>query len=147
MSPKGIRGLLDRIGGIGNPCDLDLLIFFRRHPLAVLTSERLALYVGYELSQVATSLETLIAAGLLTRVQRPTSSARMYVLTDGGPDGGWLETLLQLTSTRDGRLAALAALSARRPATESSSPGGSGPSAVRAPRRSQARDARELRHA
>ncbi|HWN42932.1 MAG TPA: hypothetical protein VNW71_11980, partial [Thermoanaerobaculia bacterium] len=109
MSPKRVRGLLDRLACLKSACDLDLLIFFHRHPRAVLPSERQALYVGYELSGVAKSLETLIAAELLTRVQR-TGGARMYLLTDGGPLGGWVDALLRLASTRGGRLLVLAVL-------------------------------------
>src|SRR5712691_4959482 len=56
MTPKQIEDLLDRIGCLRYPCDLDLLLFFHRHPRAILISERLAEYVGYELPQVAQSL-------------------------------------------------------------------------------------------
>jgi hypothetical protein len=121
MSPRRVRDLLDRIGCLSHPCDLDLLLFFHRHPRAVLTSERLALYAGYELSQVAKSLEILIAGELLTRAQRPTGTARMYLLTVSGPLGGWVDALLRLASTRDGRLAVIGALSRRQPSTESPS--------------------------
>ena len=127
MPPRRVGDLLDRIGGIKDPCDLDLLLFFHRHPRAVLTSERLALYVGYELSQIAKSLETLIAAGLLTRVQRPTASARMYVLATDSPRGGSLDALLRHASTRQGRLATLAALARGRPGAESPGPRGAQP--------------------
>ncbi|PYM87970.1 MAG: hypothetical protein DME08_28220, partial [Candidatus Rokuibacteriota bacterium] len=65
MTAKRIGDLLDRIGCLRHPCDLDLLLFFSRHPRAYLLSERLAEYVGYELPQVAQSLETVITAGLL----------------------------------------------------------------------------------
>jgi hypothetical protein len=65
MTPKRIGDLLDRIGCLGHACDLDLLLFFYRHPQAFLNSERLAVYVGYDLSQVVRSLETLMTAGLL----------------------------------------------------------------------------------
>ena len=78
MHAKGIGGRLN--GGVTNACDLDLLLFFHRHPRAVLTSERVALYVGHELSRVAKSLDSLITNGLLTRVNRPSASAAMYVL-------------------------------------------------------------------
>ena len=84
MSLNGIGGLLDRPGDIDDPCVRALLLFLHRHPRAVLTSERLALYVGYELSHVAKSLDGLIIRGLVTRVQRPTASAPMFVLV---PDG------------------------------------------------------------
>ena len=128
MSPNRVRDLLDRIGGIKDPCDLDLLLFFYRHPRAVLSSERLALYVGYDLSQIAKSLETLIAAGLLTRMQRPTAGARMYVLATDNPHGGWLDALLRHASTRPGRLATLAALARGRSGAEPRGPRGAQPS-------------------
>ena len=111
MSPRRVRDLLDRIGCVRRPCDLDLLLFFQRHPRAVLTSERLGLYVGYELAEVARSLDALIGGGLLSRVQKPGGVPRMYVLTIAGPLGGWLHALLRLASTREGRLAVLEALS------------------------------------
>src|SRR5436190_16953593 len=63
MTPKRIGDLLHRIGCLRHPCDLDLLLFFSRHPRAFLLSERLAEYVGYDLTQVMQSLETLITAG------------------------------------------------------------------------------------
>ena len=122
MTPRRIRDLLDRIGCLGHPCDLDLLLFFHRHPRAVLTSERLTVYVGYELSRVAQSLEVLIAAGLLTRAQRPTGSARVYLLSSSGRLKGWLDALMRVASTRAGRLAVIAALSEVRSAGEAPSP-------------------------
>src|SRR2546426_4848583 len=60
MTPKRIGDLLHRIGCLRHPCDLDLLLFFSRHPRAFLLSERLAEYVGYDLTQVMQSLETLL---------------------------------------------------------------------------------------
>src|SRR5437867_11786501 len=93
MSPKRVRDLLDRIGSLRHPCDLDLLLFFYRHPRTVLSSERLAMYVGYGLSEVAKSLEILIAAELLTRVQRPPRSAGTCLLTSDGPRGEWIAAL------------------------------------------------------
>ena len=145
MSPKRVGDLLDRTG-VSHPCDLELLLFFHRHPRAFLTSERLAVYVGYELAQVARSLDTLIAMSLVTRVSRPTTSARMYVLNISGPLGGWLEALLRLVSTRKGRLAVMATLTQRRPARESPSPGGTEPRA-RSARERTVRNALEVRHA
>src|SRR2546430_8089603 len=88
MAAKRIGDLLDRIECLRHPCDLDLLLFFSRHPRAFLLSERLAEYVGYELPQVAQSLETVITAGLLRRSPDPTHPARLYVLTPGSTRGG-----------------------------------------------------------
>src|SRR5437867_8063794 len=70
MTPKRIGDLLDRIGCLRHPCDLDLLLFFSRHPRAYLITERLAEYVGYELPQVAQSLETVITAALAVEIHR-----------------------------------------------------------------------------
>lgn len=149
MSRKRVRDLLDRLACLKSACDLDLLLFFYRHPRTVLSSERLALYIGHELSEVARSLETLIAAELLMRVQGPTRGARMYVLTSGGPLGGWIDTFLRLASTRDGRLGVLAALAERRPPTEPLTAKHSEPpilpSALRT--RTPALDVMEVRHA
>src|SRR5213593_803790 len=110
MTPKRIGDLLDRIGCLRHPCDLDLLLFFSRHPRAYLLSERLAEYVGYELPQVAQSLEALITAGLLRRSPDSSHPARLYVLTPGSTRGEWLSSLLRHAATREGRLAVIQAL-------------------------------------
>jgi hypothetical protein len=152
MSPKRVPALLNRIGCLSHPCDLDLLMFFHRHPRAVLTSESLALYVGHERSLVAQSLETLIAAHLLTRVLSPPSSVQMYLLASTGPSGpllGWLDALLRLASTRGGRLAVVAALAERQAPHESTSTGGPEPPVTRRTRRDEppAREVLEVGHA
>jgi hypothetical protein len=123
MSPKRLAQLLDRIGCVSHACDLDLLLFFYRHPRVILTSERLALYVGYDLPRVAKSLEALIAAGLLTRAEEPKGGAQMYLLVGEGPTGGWTEALLRRASTRQGRLEVIAAIAERQRPTESANPG------------------------
>ena len=105
--------LLDRIGGLTHPCDLDLLLFFARHPRTLVTSEQLATWLGYELKQIAASLEVLLDNGILTRSQSPAHAARMYVLVTGGTSGGWLPALLPFASTRAGRLAMREALATR----------------------------------
>jgi hypothetical protein len=114
MKLKRIAGLLDRVGCLRHPCDLDLLLFFDRHPRAFLISERLAAYVGYDLPQVDQSLEILITAGLLRRSPDSTDPARLYVLAEGSPLGGWLSSLLQIAATREGRLAVIHALNQRQ---------------------------------
>lgn len=103
MNEQALRALLERTPGIRHACDLDLLLFFRRHPLALLTSEQLVACLGYERERVAKSLEGLIEAGLLTRSQNPTHAARLYVLEQGGAGGGLLRSLLTFASTRPGR--------------------------------------------
>jgi len=115
MTLKRIGDLLDRIGGLEHPCDLDLLLFFNRHPQAFLKSERLAEYVGYDLPQIERSLETLMTAGLLRQSPDSTRPARLYVLTrSSSPLGGWLSSLLRIAATREGRLAVIHALKQRR---------------------------------
>ena len=113
MSRDDAHLLLDRIGVLKHACDLDLLVFFARHPRALLTSEQLAAWLGYELKQIAESLEILLEAGVLARTQNPTHAARLYVFSIGGSSGGWLPALLNLASTRPGRLSMIEELSRR----------------------------------
>lgn len=101
MKGPRFQHLLASTGALRHPCDLDLLLFFHRHPHALLTSERLAAYVGYDLNQIARSLDLLTDAGLLTRSQNSTHAARMYVLQT--PRSGWLVSLIDIASTRNGR--------------------------------------------
>ena len=113
MTPQQIGDLLDRIGCVRHPCDLDLLLFFYRHPQAYLKTERLAEYTGYDLPQVVQSLETLIPAGLLRQSPDSTRPARLYVLTESSTLGQWLSSLLQIAATREGRLAVIDVLKQR----------------------------------
>jgi DNA-binding IclR family transcriptional regulator len=108
MARRRYQHLIERIGVLRHPCDLDLLLFLHRHPRSILTSERLAAYVGYDLNQVGRSLDLLTEAGLLERSQNPTHAARLYVLKT--PDVGWLTSLLDIASTRDGRRSLMQAL-------------------------------------
>jgi hypothetical protein len=55
-----------------------------------------------------------VLRGFLVRTQNPTHT-RMYVFRIGSSTGGWLPMLLELASTRDGRLDMLAALSQSAP--------------------------------
>lgn len=103
MATQDLRSIFDRIRGIRHACDLDLLLFFNRHPCALLTSEQIVAYLGYDREQVAKSLDGLIEAGLLTRSQNPPHAARLYVLELGGASGGLLCSLLRIASTRQGR--------------------------------------------
>ena len=112
------RRLLDRIGVLQHDCDLDLLVFFARHPRSLLASETLASFLGYELKEIADSLEVLLAASLLTRTQTKAHAARLYVLaTDvrtGGTNHDWLPSLMAVAATREGRLVLKQALARRR---------------------------------
>jgi hypothetical protein len=90
------------IARIKTPCDLDLVLFFARHPDALMTSEQLALLVGYDLQQIAKSLELLVKRKLLRRTQNPTHPARLYRFR---PDH-WSQRfrdILKIASTVEGR--------------------------------------------
>lgn len=106
-----IRRLLTQASVIQSSCDLDLLVFLHRHPRTLLTSEQVAGFVGYPLKNIAQALDTFIEAGLLARTaQQSAHAARMFLLLLDGPQGGGVEALLQLASTRQGRHAVLEAL-------------------------------------
>ena len=64
------RTLLNRVpAAVQHACDLDLVVFFARHSRTLMTGEDLARLLGYEIKEVAKSLEVLLKAGLLTRAQ------------------------------------------------------------------------------
>ena len=105
-----IKRLLGQAPAIRDACDLDLLLFLRRHPRTLLTSEQLAAFVGYDIQGIAKSLEAFIEADLLERTQNRMHAARMYVLMLDGPQNGGIRELLKLASTRNGRHSILQAL-------------------------------------
>ncbi len=100
---KNLQELLASVSLIANPCELDLLTFLHRHPQTLLTNEQLAAFVGYDMKQIAKSIDSFINAGLLARTQNPMHAARMYLLVLEGTQGGNLKRLLELASTRQGR--------------------------------------------
>jgi hypothetical protein len=100
--------------GLRGACDLDLLLFFSRHPRVVLSSEQLAAYVGYDLVEVARALDLLLGAGLLKRTLNHGTPGRMYVLEVDHAEE-WLDLLRQVCATPDGRNALKALLRQRRP--------------------------------
>jgi len=118
MTSRQIRQLLERGTVLRHPCDVDLLLFFYRHPRSLLTSDQLATLVGYGVSQIATSLDAFIAAGIIERSQNPTHHARMYRLVEGAPDG-WLSSIIKVASTRQGRHDVMRVLKTRDRSEES----------------------------
>lgn len=108
-----IERLLDRVPIIKDACDVDLLLFFGRHPRVLITSEDLAQFVGYDRQRIARSLDSLIAGDVVRRSQNDAHAARMYVLDTTGPAGGWLPSVLSVAATREGRAAINAILVAR----------------------------------
>ena len=107
--------LLDQVDVLRHPSDLDLLVFFARHPRTLLSSEHIAAFLGYGVKEIAASLELLLEARFLTRTPHPRHAARMYVLAVTPPGDGWLRALTRLASTRDGRLALISELRHRFP--------------------------------
>jgi hypothetical protein len=105
---------LIEVAGLRGACDLDLLLFFSRHPRVVLSSEQLAAYVGYDLSEVARALDLLLGAGLLKRTLNRGTPGRMYVLEVDRAEE-WLEPLRRVCATPDGRNALKTLLRQRRP--------------------------------
>ena len=113
MNPdQHAQELLDALA-IRRLCDLNLLVFFARHPRTLLASEQLAGFIGFDLPQIAESLETLLRAGFLKRTAHSSYSARMYIFALDGPGAAPLTSLVQFVSTRDGRLATMRALGRR----------------------------------
>ena len=104
------RTLLKRLPALQRPCDLDLLVFFAKHQRTLMSSEQLARLLGYQLKEIARSLDVLLAADFLTRTENPARLARMYVFATGGTNDGSLPTVVELASTREGRLALRRAL-------------------------------------
>lgn len=99
-----IKRLLAETPVLQGACDLDLLLFLHRHPRTLLTNEQLAAFVGYDMKQIAQSIEAFLTAAILERMaQTPTHAARMYLLVLNGPQGGGLKALLEQASTRQGR--------------------------------------------
>jgi DNA-binding MarR family transcriptional regulator len=90
------------MGPLQRPGDLDLLLFFHRFPRVLLTSEKLAEYIGYDVKQIGTSLERLIHAQLISRSQNPTHKARLYVFIADRTQP-WLAEVLSAASTHEGR--------------------------------------------
>ena len=100
---KEIQGLLARLPFIRGACELDLLVFFYRHPRSMLTNEQLSALVGYDTQEIAKSIDKFIEAGLLERTQNPTHAARMYLLVLDGQHRGPLKAFLDLACTHQGR--------------------------------------------
>lgn len=103
MGTNDLRSLLDRLQGIRHACDLDLLLFFSRHPSALLTDDQLVAALGYAPDCIAESLDSLIEAGFLTRTQKSERAARLYNLQLQAAPGGFLAALLKKAATRLGR--------------------------------------------
>jgi hypothetical protein len=108
---KELAQLLAGLPLIHSSCDVDLLLFLYRHPRTLLTNEQLTKFVGYSMKEVAAGLDAFANAGFLQRSAQPSShAARMYFLVLDSQNGGDVQALLELASTREGRLRILNAL-------------------------------------
>jgi DNA-binding MarR family transcriptional regulator len=107
--------LLAKVRAIRDGTDLDLLLFSYRHPRALLTVEHLAAVLGQARERVKVSLDALIGAGLIEPLQDPTRETHIFVFRSSGQDA--VTMLLQIASSRSGRLALLAALRQRATTT------------------------------
>jgi DNA-binding MarR family transcriptional regulator len=114
MAAQDLRSMIERIPGLTHPGDLDLLLFFHRHPCVLLTAEQLVNYLGYDREQVGKSLDGLIDAGLVVRSQNPPRTARLYVLELAALPGELLSSFLEIVATRAGRQEAIRLLRSRR---------------------------------
>lgn len=86
-----------------------------------MSSEQLAAFVGYDLAQIARSLDVLEGAGVLRRSLSPTDVGRLYnFITDG--DTAWLRSLLSTASNPDGRRALIRLLQSRTSGRSERSP-------------------------
>lgn len=100
---QDLRSMLDEIRSIRHACDLDLMLFFVRHPCALLTSEQLFTHLGYGQEQAADSLDSLVDAGFLTRSQGALRAVCLYLLGPGSQRDGPLAPLLQIAAAPGGR--------------------------------------------
>jgi DNA-binding MarR family transcriptional regulator len=103
QSQEAIKALLAQTPVVTSACELDLLVFLYRHPRTLLTNERLAILVGYDMTEIARAIEGFIEAGIVERTQDSMHAARMYLLQLEGPQVGGLRALIALASTREGR--------------------------------------------
>jgi hypothetical protein len=115
---KEIERLLARTPAIAGACELDLLVFFYRHPRSLLTNEQLAVLVGYDTKEIAQAIESFVEGGLVERTQNTMHAARLYVLLLEGPQNGGLKPLLDLASTHQGRTEILQILVPERSAAD-----------------------------
>src|SRR5687767_8915166 len=103
MTDHRVRELLDQVRAIRNRTDLDLLLFFSRHPEALLTLEQLAAAVGHDRARMESSLDALIEGGTVVRTSNSTRAAHSFTFRPA--EDAPLQSLLQIASSRTGRLA------------------------------------------
>jgi len=98
------RAVLSHITVLRHHCDLDLLMFFSRHPQVFISREQIARLLGHQLDDTNRSLEGLLAAGVLKRTEGQASPAQMFVLSAAAHEGP-IAAVVALASSREGRAA------------------------------------------
>ncbi len=66
--------------GIESLCQWDMLVFLDRHPSILVSTEDVALFVGYATADVVAALDSLESTGLVER-SRVSQGVRLYHLT------------------------------------------------------------------
>lgn len=107
MKADDARKLIEDVAVVRHPCHLDLLVFLARHARSLVSSDQLARLLGYARKDMVESLDALLDAGLIKRLQIGTGPARLYVFAADRLDGGSVAQLVSVASTRVGRLALL----------------------------------------
>lgn len=113
--------MLRHVPCIRSPCDLDLLLFFHRHPCALLAADQIFAKLGYGREPAATSLDALVGAGILTRSRGRSGAICLYVLDLWGLQDDALTSLLRIAATPAGRQSMIRML---KPGAEGPKPSG-----------------------
>ena len=74
-----VEGWLKTLG-IESLCQWDMLVFLDRHPSILVSTDHIALLVGYATDEVVAALDSLESSGFVER-SRVSQGVRMYQLT------------------------------------------------------------------
>src|SRR5713226_779721 len=74
-----VEGWLKTLG-IESLCQWDVLVFLDRHPSILVSTDNIALFVGYATAEVVAALDSLESSGLVVR-SRVSQGVRLYQLT------------------------------------------------------------------
>jgi DNA-binding MarR family transcriptional regulator len=93
-----VEGWLKTLG-IESLCQWDMLVFLDRHPSILVSTDHLALFVGYATAEVVAALDSLECSGLVQR-SRVSQGVRLYQLT-APADPARRDALERLTTLAD----------------------------------------------
>ncbi len=99
-----VEGWLKTLG-IESLCQWDMLVFLDRHPSILVSTDNIALFVGYATAEVVAALDSLESSGLVVR-SRVSQGVRLYQLTapTDPTRRGALEGLMTIADSHTGRL-------------------------------------------